>query len=113
MVVEQGKPVQVLPQDTALCLMNRKILENGDDDKETPTRKQMAGSGWGDHGGALSRESLRKRRDRQEGQCLQWGRELVFLSKSLMQGMRKSGSGDRRSPPPQSRSKLREKAGRD
>ena len=58
----------------------------------------------------LSRESLRKRRDRQEGQCLQCRHELVFLPKSLMQGMRKAGSGDRRSPPPQRRSKLREKA---
>lgn len=52
MVVEQAEPVQVLAQDRALCLMNRKILgKKREDDRETTAgermgRKWVGAPGW-------------------------------------------------------------------
>ena len=53
MVLEQAKPVQVLPPDTVLCLMNRKIFKKGEmTDRQQPENK-WAGSGGGTGGSGL------------------------------------------------------------
>lgn len=112
--MEQAKPVQVLPPDTVLCLMSRKILKKKNEGKMTEKQQpenKWAGSGRGPVTVASFREGKLKEGQGLEGRCLQEVSEPAFLSKLSMQRRRKSAEETERMPAPQGRREPRGKAG--